>query len=142
MKNQADLAARLHSASIRLLRRLSVADRSAGTSSARLSALSVLIHAGPQTASSLAVAERLRLPTISRLLKGMEADGLVRRKADASDGRVAWFEASAKGRRLLEHARNKRLAMLAEMLEKASVDERRQLLEAVAVLERLLGPRN
>lgn len=139
-KRQDDLSARLHSTAIRLLRRLRVADRESGTSPARLSALSVLVHGGPLTTSALAEAEQLRLPTVSRLLAGMEKDGLISRRADKSDGRVSWFRATARGRRLLEKARLQRLALLDELLKGIDDAERKQLDGAVNILQRLMNP--
>src|SRR6266568_386457 len=83
-----EAADRMHSAAIHLLRRVSRDDQSAGVSPARLSALSVLVFAGPQTISELAMMERVKVPTMSRLVAAMEAEALVRRERHGTDGRV------------------------------------------------------
>ena len=75
------LAARVHSASLHLLRRLAQEDRALGISAPRLSALSVLVFGGPRTIGSLAAVEGVTPPTMTRLVAGMVADGLVERIA-------------------------------------------------------------
>ena len=56
-----------------------------GLTAARASALSVLVFGGrPVTLGALAQAEQVSAPTITRLIVGMERDGLVRREADAA----------------------------------------------------------
>src|SRR4029077_14684122 len=68
------LAARFHSASLHLLRRLAQEDRALGISAPRLSALSVLVFGGPRTIGALASAEGVTPPTMTRLVAGMVAD--------------------------------------------------------------------
>ena len=107
------VADRLHSAAIHLLRRLRREDEAMGLTAARASALSVLVFGGrPVTLGALAQAEQVSAPTITRLIVGMERDGLVRREADAADGRVVWLHATAKGARLLHAGRRRRVAAL------------------------------
>ena len=53
------MADRLHSAAIHLLRRLRVEDEALGISAPRLSALSVLVFAGPRRVGELAEAEQV-----------------------------------------------------------------------------------
>src|SRR5712691_9907673 len=87
-------ADRLHSAAIHLLRRLRRQDEAMGLTPARASALSVLVFGGPVTLGALAQAEQVSAPTVTRLVVGMERDGLVRREADPHDGRVVWLRAT------------------------------------------------
>src|SRR5215212_6306718 len=102
------VADRLHSAAIRLLRRLRRHDEAMGLTAARASALSVLVFGGrAMTLGALAQAEQVSAPTVTRLIVGMERDGLVRREADAGDGRVAWLHPTAKGTRLLHAGRTR-----------------------------------
>src|SRR5918992_5663788 len=98
-------ADRLHSAAIHLLRLLREEDVASGVSAARLSALSVVVFAGPVTLGRLAAAEQVRPPTITGVVSGLERDGLVRRRPDRRDRRVQWVDATAKGRRVLSRAR-------------------------------------
>ncbi len=133
-----DLADRLHSAAIHLLRRLRREDRASGVGPARLSALSVLVFASPVKLGDLARAEQVSLPTASRIVDGLEGLRLARRRLDARDRRVTWIEATPRGRRLLERARGRRLAALRALLADLEGAERAALERAAGILERLL----
>src|SRR6266849_9041139 len=98
-------ADRLHSAAIHLLRRLRRQDDAMGLTPARASALSIMVFGGPVTLGQLAAAEQVSAPTTTRLIIGMERDGLVRREDDPNDGRVVWLHPTAKGTRLLHEGR-------------------------------------
>jgi DNA-binding MarR family transcriptional regulator len=106
----------IHSAAIHLLRRLRREDERSGLSAAKLSALSVLVFGGPMRLTDLARAEQVRPPTMTRLVAAMEGDRLVRRRGDASDARVVRLEPTAKGRRLLDEGRRRRIARLSGAL--------------------------
>src|SRR4051794_28365431 len=123
MSSTRDAADRIHSASIHLLRRISREDAAAGISAPRLSALSVLVFAGPKTVSELAMLERVKVPTMSRLVAAMEAERLVRRERHGTDARAVMLHATAKGRRVLERARELRLSVLESLLAQASSRE-------------------
>ena len=138
MSTRREAADRIHSAAIHLLRRVSREDAAAGTSAARLSALSVLVFGGPKTITELAEAERVRVPTISRLIGAMEQEGLVRRVAHETDARAVRLHATASGRRILERARERRLALLEELLGTADAREVAVVREAADVVERAL----
>ena len=131
------MADRLHSAAIHLLRGLRKADLAAGIGPARLSALSVLVFAGPRTLGELAAAEQVAPPTMSRIVRGLEKDGLAARQADAKDGRVWRVRATAAGRRTLQAARRRRIARLAARLDPLSGAEVRRLEGALDLLERI-----
>ena len=136
-----DIADRLHSAAIHLLRRLRRQDDAMGLTPARASALSILVFGGPATLTTLARAEQVSAPTMTRLVLGMERDGLVRRAADEHDGRVVWLQATAKGTRLLHEGRRRRVAALAEDLDTLSASERVTVAAAADILERMLAHR-
>src|ERR671930_2056050 len=123
-------ADKLHSASIHVLRRVAREDPASGLSAARLSALSVLVFGGPRTLGELAAAERVRPPTMTNIVRGLEEAGLVRREADPTDGRVARVRATPKGERILQRARERRIASLAERLSSLSPDEIARVHEA------------
>jgi DNA-binding MarR family transcriptional regulator len=134
-----DLADRLHSSAIHLLRRLRAQDPASGLSGPRLSALSVIVFAGPIRMSDLAEAEQVRLPTISRMVAGLEAEGLVERVGDAHDRRVQRVQATRAGRALLEAGRARRVEELARALGTLGETEQRTLARAAALLERVTG---
>src|SRR5437764_11820702 len=111
-----DLADRLHSAAIHLLRRVRRADDASGLPAPQLSALSVIGFGGPITLGALAAAEQVRPPTITKVVAALEEAGLVAREIDADDRRIARVKATPRGARLLQEGRERRVASLAASL--------------------------
>lgn len=130
------VADQLHSASIHFLRRVAREDEAGGIGPARLSALSVIVHAGPLNLGELASAEQVRPPTMTRIVNGLEEDGLVRRSTGA-DRRVTELRATAKGVRALERARARRLALVRSGLRGLSKADLAALGRAAEVMEGL-----
>lgn len=138
VRSAARVADRLHSASIQLLRRLRAEDRRTGLSGPRASALSVVVFAGPIALGDLAAAEQVRPPTMTRLVTGMETQGLVKREGHAGDARVVLVRATAKGIRLLQEGRARRIARLQSVLQNLPASDLATLGDATVILERLL----
>ena len=140
---RAEVADRLHSAAIHLLRRVRQQDTASGQGPARLSALSVLVFGGPMTLGQLAAAEQVKPPTMSRIVTGLEKSGLAERAGDQRDARRVRIRATAKGVRLLQRGRQRRIAYLAAHLAGLDASELKRLAQAVEVLEQALrhGPK-
>jgi DNA-binding MarR family transcriptional regulator len=133
-----ETADRLHSAAIHLLRRLRVRDRESGIGPAQLSALSVLVlGGGPRSLGELAEAEQVRPPTMSRIVAGLVRAGLVHR-GKTEDGRRVRLEASAKGTKILQAGRQRRVESLAKALSTFSEKDQQQLGELTALLEQVI----
>jgi DNA-binding MarR family transcriptional regulator len=133
------LADRLHSAAIHLLRRLRKEDAKTGLSAPRLSALSVVVFGGPVTLGELANAEQVRPPTMTRLVSALEDDGLVAREADPNDGRLTRIRATPRGRALLLRGRARRVQALAAEVRSLAAEEREALTRAVATREGVIA---
>ncbi|SRR5579862_5776616 len=133
-----EVADRLHSAAIHLLRRVRKQDSAMGEGPARLSALSVLVFGGPMTLGQLANAEQVKPPTMTRIVNGLEQSGLVQRIADKKDARRSTIHATAAGMSLLRRGRKLRIEYLAGRLQGLSNSELEGLRKAVDVLERVL----
>ena len=131
------VADRLHSAAIHLLRRVRRSDQATGLSPVRLSALSVLVFGGPLTLGELAAAEQVRPPTMSRLVRTLEAEGLVRRETDATDKRVVRLTATETAVRILREGQSARVASLAAQLRNLTPEEIALLHRAATLVERL-----
>src|SRR5712691_172942 len=131
------IADRLHSAAIHLLRRLRVEDKAIGLSGPRASALSVIVFRGPIAMGTLADAEQVRAPTMTRLVTSLEQAGLVRRVSDRNDGRVQLVAATAAGRRLLNKGRERRVARLLSGIAQLSVEDQWVLARAAELMEGL-----
>ena len=74
-----------------------------------------------------------------RLVKAMQAEGLVEAEVTAHDQRQIRIVASAKGRRLMLAGRKRRLAAIAKLVADASPDEAKALAMVVELLARALG---
>lgn len=136
-REAAEVADRLHSAAIHLLRRLRVRDLASGIGPAQLSALSVLVFGGPRSLSELAEAEQVRLPTMSRIVAGLERSGLLRR-CETEDKRRFRLEATAKGTKILQEGRRRRVESLAEAVQSLSRQEVHKLGELAVLLQEVL----
>ena len=134
-----ELADLLHSASIHLLRRAGEDDAKSGIGAARLSALSVLVFRGPVTLSELAAAEAVRPPTMTRIVQGLEQDGLAKRSPHERDRRSTVITATRKGERVLQAARLRRIERVMARLEELDGSELAQLRESAELIERLFG---
>lgn len=132
-----EVADRLHSAAIHLLRKLRVRDRESGIGPAQLSALSVLVFGGPRSLGELAEAEQVRPPTMSRIVGGLESSGLVARKA-TEDGRRVRLVATARGTRMMWAGRKRRVKLLAKALASLPEPTVQQLREMSELLQQLI----
>ena len=132
------LADRWHSLAIHLLRRLRREDVKAGLTGPRLSALSVVVFGGPITLGDLATAEQVKPPTMTRLVRALEEEGLVRREADARDGRIVRLRATTKGQTLLAAGRTRRVQKLSEPFASLTEAEQRTLRDAAEILARVI----
>ena len=131
------LPSRLRMVVTRLARRLRQQGESAA-SPTQLAALATIERDGPLTLGALAAIERVRPPTITAAVGRLEEHGLVRRRTDPRDRRVAHVEITAPGRRLLAESRSRKTAYLERRLAALSAGERQKLEQAAEILERVL----
>lgn len=136
-ESDAEVAARLRLAVMRLARLLRghIGD---DVTASQLSALSSLERSGPLTLGELSSVERVKPPTMTRVVASLEELGLVSRTVDDLDRRVARVEATAAGRDLLARSRSRKDAFLAARLRTLSSEDRAALSDAADALERLL----
>jgi DNA-binding MarR family transcriptional regulator len=114
-------------------------DPVSGLSAARLSALSVLVFGGPRTLGELAAAEQVRPATMTRIAQSLVEEGYARRQADPADGRVARLSATAKGRKVMQQGRERRVETLALLLARLTADEIDRVREAAGLVEKALA---
>jgi len=134
-----ETAERLHSASIHLLRKLRREDESGSLNAPRLSALSVIVFAGPITLGDLATAEQVRPPTMTHIVSALEQRGLVVRKQNVEDGRSICLSATAAGKRLLLEGRRRRIRALVERIDALGSAEQSLLSKAAQVLSKVVA---
>jgi len=76
---------------------------------------------------------------MTRIVQALARDGLVRREADPADGRVVRLRATAKGKRVMQRGRDRRVEKLAELLARLKVDEIAQIRKAADLVEQALA---
>lgn len=75
---------------------------------------------------------------MTRVVQGLEAAGLVRRARDPHDGRVTRLHTTAKGRRVMQRGRARRIENLATLLNRLDRAEVERVREAALLVERAL----
>ena len=135
------VAEKLHSAALLLLRRLRTEGDARGISPPRLSALSVVVDAGPIGIGALAAAEGVSAPTMSRLVDGLERDALVKRTADPDDARGVLVRPTVRGRRIRTEGRRQRIRVLAADLQPLSREELDAIRVGAELIERVSAGR-
>jgi len=133
-----EVADRLHSTAIHLLRLVRAQDAATGVGPARLSALSVIIFAGPISLNDLAKAEQVRPPTMSRIVDALEAAGLARRRLNEQDRRGVSIQATPKGTAVLRQGRKRRVKFLAGHLARMSAAELSHLERSLQAIQKIL----
>ncbi len=129
----------LHSAAVRLLRRVRTADPRINLDGPRASALSVVVFGGPVPVGRLAEIEQVTAPAITKTVSALEADGLVERHRSDSDRRVVVVRATPAGRTLLERGRAARVRLVADLLSGLSDRDRQTLVRAAGIIATLLS---
>jgi DNA-binding MarR family transcriptional regulator len=133
------VAGHIHSVAIHLLRRLRREDADCGLNAPRLSALSVIVFAGPVTLGDLAAAEQVRPPTMSRIVDALVELGLAAKNRNAADGRSTLITPTPAGRMLLIEGRERRVRALARQIDALSFTDRATLQQAAEILKNALA---
>ncbi len=106
-----------------------------------VSVLSRLDRDGPTTPGCLAELDRVRPQAMGVTLAGLAGlaeRGLVARSPDAADGRRVLMSITPAGRRLMTDRRSRSsLAVAQALADGFTADERRRLVDAIPLLERL-----
>ena len=137
-----EVAGQLRIVAIAIVRRLRSPASPGQLSWSQEAALLRLETAGPQTISQLARAEGTRSQSMGAIVAALEAQGLIDRSADASDGRQSIVSVSRTGRQALDAARVIKQDWLAERLTgQLDQSERDVVARAVSILQRVVdGP--
>ena len=128
------LAGDLSLAVIRLARQLRFRRPDSPVSLSQLSALSTLAKEGPMTPSALATRERVRPPSMTRVIASLCELGFVARTAHPADGRQVLISASRAGTDLIKAERRASQEWLKQRLARLEPDQRKTLLVAADLM--------
>ncbi|AHC27269.1 MULTISPECIES: Rv0880 family HTH-type transcriptional regulator [Mycobacteriaceae] len=133
-----DVDARLPSdlslAVIRLARQLRFRRPDSPVSLSQLSALATLVKEGPITPGALAARERVRPPSMTRVIASLVDLGFVDRIAHPDDRRQVLVSVSPAGMELIEAERRASREWLQQRLDELTADERATLLAAADLM--------
>lgn len=122
----------------RIARRLRQAHEVGDVTLSEVSVLARLDRDGPNTSGALAELERIRPQAMGVTLSDLDSRGLVRREADAADGRKLLTFITDAGRNMLSQRRSASAQRLGRaMADEFSAAERRRLLAVLPLLDRL-----
>ena len=133
-----DIGRSLHSSAIHLLRRVRTQDEALGVGPAQLSALSVVVFAGPISLNDLAKAELVKPPTMSRIIDALVKEGLVKRDVNKTDRRAIVISATARGTSLMHEGRSRREQLLVELLKPLKKSDLECLKKSVEIISKIL----
>ncbi|MGG5751917.1 MarR family winged helix-turn-helix transcriptional regulator [Zafaria sp. Z1313] len=129
-----DLAVALRIAVMRTSRRLRIEASGDLLTAGRYSVLAAL-ERGPATPGALAARERVQAPSMTRIIKLLEADGFIERHAHPEDGRQVLAALTEAGREVLDRARRQRTAWLHRRVDELDDGDRAVLARAAALLQ-------
>jgi DNA-binding MarR family transcriptional regulator len=119
---------------MRLARQLRFRRPQSPVSLSQLSALATLAKEGPMTPGALAIKERVRPPSMTRVIASLADLGFVDRVAHPDDGRQVLVSVSDAGADLLEAERQASQEWLAQRLESLASDQRDTLRDAATLI--------
>jgi DNA-binding MarR family transcriptional regulator len=132
------LANDLSLAVIRLARQLRFRRPESPVSLSQLSALSTLAKEGAMTPGALAERERVRPPSMTRLISSLAELGFVTRAAHPVDGRQVLVSVSPAGADLIDAERRASQEWLMHRLSRLDADERSTLMTAADLMSALI----
>jgi DNA-binding MarR family transcriptional regulator len=138
-EGQPELAGRLRLSVIRLSRRLRSQRSEETITLTQLSALYTLGSCRAMTPSELAASERVRPPSMTRVISSLEEAGLVSRRQHPTDGRQSIIELTTAGADLLAEEASARERWLDKRLAELTEDERETLSRATEIIDRVAG---
>lgn len=123
---------------MRLARQLRFRNPSSPVTLSQLSALATLANEGAMTPGALAIRERVRPPSMTRVIASLADMGLVERAPHPVDGRQVLVTVSQSGAELVKAARRARQEWLGERLATLNSDQRDTLRNAADLISALV----
>ena len=102
------------------------------------SALSVVVFAGPIRMGTLATAERVGAPAMTKTVALLEGEGMVTRASDPDDDRAVLIRATRKGATAVRRGRDERVRRIEHALAQLSPEARQRVAAAMGDLEEVI----
>jgi DNA-binding MarR family transcriptional regulator len=134
-----DLAGQLRLSVVRLTRRLRSQRTDETISLTQISAMATLNRCGSMTPSELAATERVRPPSMTRVIAALEEAGWVTRRDHPTDGRQSIIELTPAGADLLAAEASAKERWLDKRLAELTDAERATLANAIEIIDRMAG---
>lgn len=109
-----------------------------GLTAERLELMALIDQSGDLTAGELAEELQVSRPAVTRMLNGLEEDGLVKRTGNVLDGRSVITRVTPIGRRALNRGRGNRVKSMASRMRGRTDRELAQLETGLRILAELL----
>lgn len=132
-----DLGGALRVAVARLSRRLRAEKEDDELNDSQTSTLAYLVREGSGSISRLSEHERVKPPSMNRIVNHLERAGYVERTPDADDGRKVIVVPTSAGRSLVTQTRQRRDAWLNQRLRALTAEQRAILDDAAAIMREL-----
>jgi DNA-binding MarR family transcriptional regulator len=132
-----ELVARLRGVISRLARQLNETSTGEGLTPTQYSVLGLVRSRGPLGLAELTQLEGLNPTMLSRVVKALDEQNLIRRQPDPSDLRAARAEITPDGERVHERVRQQRARVLSECLGRVPPETAAALVAAVPAMEAL-----
>ncbi|WP_280268100.1 MarR family winged helix-turn-helix transcriptional regulator [Nocardia wallacei] len=128
---------RLRAVIFRLARQLNATATGEGLTPTQASVLGLIAFRGPLGLAELAELEGLNPTMVSRVVRKLDDDGLIRRLPDPSDMRAARVEITPDGTRVNERVRTLRTRAVSECVARLPGPTAENLLRALPAMEAL-----
>jgi DNA-binding MarR family transcriptional regulator len=132
-----ELVSRLRGVIGRLARQLNETSTGEGLTPTQYSVLGLIRGRGPLGLAELTELEGLNPTMLSRVIRVLDEQGLIRRLPNPSDMRAARVEITPEGVRVHERVRERRTRVLSECLDQLPEETAQALLAAVPAMEAL-----
>ncbi|HVV18644.1 MAG TPA: MarR family transcriptional regulator [Pseudonocardiaceae bacterium] len=132
-----ELVGRLRGVISRLARQLNNTSTGEGLTPSQYSVLGLVRSRGPLGLAELTDLEGLNPTMLSRIVRKLDEDGMIRRLPDPTDLRAVRVEITPAGVLVHERIRDRRTSVLSEWLDQLPAETAETLLGAVPALEAL-----
>jgi DNA-binding MarR family transcriptional regulator len=133
----AELVSRLRGVIGRLARQLNATSTVEGLTPTQASVLGLIAFRGPLGLAELTELEGLNPTMLSRVVRKLDEDGLIRRLSDPADMRAVQVEITPAGAQVNEHVRTLRTQAVSDCLDRLPDHVVSELFQALPAMEEL-----